>query len=288
MRLVYFRSEIGNVGDDLNPWLWSRILGDLIDPAGTTRFWGIGSILDTAFIERFARAGRQVIFGTGVRYQPAPLRLGARWDVRFVRGPQSAAALGLGARYALADGAYCLGLLPELLPVRRPGGGIACMPYFRSMALVNWRTLCERRGWTFISPLQSPDRVLAQLASCDYLITEAMHGAILADVMRVPWARFSYFAPLNETPAVATFKWADFTESMAVDAAGQVWPCQLGGKRWRRRVDTATVAVRTWRLSSYLEKHSSPPQYRLSNDPLLREKLTRLATEVGRLRADYG
>ena len=28
MQLYYWKSAQGNVGDDLNPWLWSRVFGD--------------------------------------------------------------------------------------------------------------------------------------------------------------------------------------------------------------------------------------------------------------------
>lgn len=31
MKLFYYKGETDNFGDDLNPWLWSKIASDIID-----------------------------------------------------------------------------------------------------------------------------------------------------------------------------------------------------------------------------------------------------------------
>ena len=42
MELFYFKSEKGNFGDDLNPWLWGEIFGDLSKYQCDIDFIGIG------------------------------------------------------------------------------------------------------------------------------------------------------------------------------------------------------------------------------------------------------
>ena len=34
MKLYYYKAPLGNFGDDLNPWLWPRLLPDIFDDDG--------------------------------------------------------------------------------------------------------------------------------------------------------------------------------------------------------------------------------------------------------------
>ena len=46
MQLISYISKNGNVGDDLNDWLWPKIFGEKFQSAKEdTAFFGIGSIL---------------------------------------------------------------------------------------------------------------------------------------------------------------------------------------------------------------------------------------------------
>jgi len=47
MHLWYWMAPKGNIGDDINPWLWPRVFGeDFFCETDPDRFIGIGSVLD--------------------------------------------------------------------------------------------------------------------------------------------------------------------------------------------------------------------------------------------------
>jgi len=93
------------------------------------------------------------------------------------------------------------------------------MPYFHSVDLVDWRAICAKLGFHYISPLSENgvDITLKEIASSKYIITEAMHGAILADALRVPWHRFILSTPYTEGIRISEFKWADWMLSVQVN-----------------------------------------------------------------------
>ncbi|WP_209427990.1 hypothetical protein [Pararhodobacter sp. SW119] len=93
MKLYYWKAPAGNVGDDLNPWLWPRVFGpDFLDEDAVTCLVGIGSVIDGH--HRFFEAPCKIVFGSGVRRRSEPFGVDfASFNFRFVRGPRSARAL---------------------------------------------------------------------------------------------------------------------------------------------------------------------------------------------------
>ena len=65
MKLFYYQDPGGNFGDDLNAWLWPRLIPELLDGDEGSLFVGIGSILD----RRIPRGAAKGSFrrGRGVR-----------------------------------------------------------------------------------------------------------------------------------------------------------------------------------------------------------------------------
>ena len=62
-----------------------------------------------------------------------------------------------------------------------------------------------------ISPADPVDEVITQLKQTECLFAEAMHGAIIADSLRIPWLPIKAYGTINE------FKWNDWTSSMQLD-----------------------------------------------------------------------
>jgi len=222
MKLLYFSADIGNLGDDLNPWLWPRVLGDeLFDDSQSTCFLGIGSILNPAskLFKEAEAYPRKVIFGSGVRSDKETLTFDDSWQVFYLRGPKSREMVVSPASAYITDAAYFLLLTQEYEKLRETPKQhkIGYVPYFRSMDKLNWESICDTLGWKLISPLAGNlEQQLEDIASCDYIIAEAMHGAILADILRVPWKRTTYFAQIHESERVSEFKWQDWLQSIDV------------------------------------------------------------------------
>jgi succinoglycan biosynthesis protein ExoV len=86
MKLYYFDGkarefEIGNFGDDLNPWLWNKVLPVVFDDDERSLFVGIGTLLN----HRLPQKSQKLIFGSGFGYGNFILCVGSylhkRWDL---------------------------------------------------------------------------------------------------------------------------------------------------------------------------------------------------------------
>ncbi len=207
MKLHYFRSKHGNFGDDLNSWIWPELLPGLWDDGtdGIT-FIGIGTILNRLVPENRLK----VVLGSGVGYAPLPPDLhDGSWNILAVRGPLSARAAGLPQDTAITDGAILLSVLPGLAkPPEQRTGGVAFVPHVSSAEAGGWEEICDRLGFTYIDPRWDFRKVFALIGNASLVLSDAMHGAIVADTFRVP------FVPLVSSREISSFKWMDWTLSM--------------------------------------------------------------------------
>jgi succinoglycan biosynthesis protein ExoV len=222
MKNVYYKSTIGNFGDDLNKWLWPKIFKNIDDGDDNLYFIGIGSILDKTIIKRYnIGEGRKIVFGTGVRpslLYPR-LNLDDTWDIKFLRGPLSAQVFENKYEY-IADAAYALRHLdcfPELQNTKKQYK-ISLMPYYKSLTYVNWEKICKQLGYHYISPCSEKgvEFTIKEIAASEKLVAEAMHGSIVADILRVPWRRFVFSTHDTEYTYVSEFKWKDWLFSIGI------------------------------------------------------------------------
>ena len=159
--------------------------------------------------DHFPLSARKIVFGAGFAgYTGKPDIHDGTWDVHFVRGPQTAEVLNLDPGTALTDAAVLVRTQP--MPAPAGSGKVSFMPHFESLERGHWQRVCKAAGIQMIDPRQKVDAVLAQMLGSRLLLTEAMHGAIVADALRVPWI------PLTPIVAEHRFKWFDWTRSVAV------------------------------------------------------------------------
>ena len=204
--LYYFRIAHGNFGDALNPWLWKKLCPEACDQRKDVLFLGIGTVLSP----RVPAAPVKVVFGSGCGDAPPP-RLDDRWRFYCVRGPLTAKKLGLDLNYALTDPAILA--RPFCSPPAKKIYPVSLMLHHQSMFEADWQKLAGRAGFHCIDPRRSVDEVLAELGQTGLLLTEALHGAIVADALRVPWI------PLRLYDRFSEFKWRDWTQSMQLPLA---------------------------------------------------------------------
>ena len=222
MKYLYFKSDKGNFGDDLNPWLWPKIFEGKITDEDHTYFLGIGSILHSGNHKLLSiENNKKIVFGTGVRPSSnyESLNINNNWDIMFLRGPYSSWALGNVHPY-ISDAAYALRYLNtfEELKNTKKKYEVSIMPYFHSMDYFKWDEIAKKLGYNLISPYSEKgvEHTLKEIAASKYIISEAMHGAILADVLRVPWHRFILTTPYTEGERVSDFKWNDWLNSINI------------------------------------------------------------------------
>jgi succinoglycan biosynthesis protein ExoV len=231
--------RLPNFGDELNPYLWRRLLGDVFDDRDDVVFVGIGSLLNDALERQIPPDALKLIFGTGVGYGNRPLKLSDRHKVYCVRGPRSAEALGLGADAAVTDGAMLVRhLVPDLNRPRVHRYGY--MPHWTNHT-EDLKRLCGDCGLFYIDPARDDvEGVMDEILSCETLFTEAMHGAIIADTLRVPWVA------IKSTAEVISFKWEDWCGSVGVPYAPMtvmpLWDRQGKGFSLKHQVKKMLVA----------------------------------------------
>lgn len=183
MKLVFFRGKEPNFGDELNLHVWPALLPKgFLDEDESELFVGIGSIIG----DHLPAKARKFVMGSGYAgYMGLPDVHDGSWDIRFVRGPNTARTLKIDPTLSICDSAILLRLMD--LPPPDETTGVAFMPHYESLERGNWAEACRMAGMTLIDARDPVDKVLSQLRGAKLLITEAMHGAIVADALRTPW-----------------------------------------------------------------------------------------------------
>lgn len=287
MKLYYYRSAQPNFGDELNVWLWPRIFPGAFDQtivqsderalgalgARDTIFVAIGTILDG----RLPAAPRKIVFGSGTGYRP-PCQLDETWDVRFVRGPLTASVYGLDEGRAITDPALmAVHHFDYRLPKRH---AVAFMPHISNVGH-GWDFAARYAGMTFIDPRGDPEAVMTMIAETRLLLTEAMHGAILADAFRTPWI------PIKTSPGILDFKWQDWCASISVDYRPRPLT-RLWRDRTRRNALVRINAFARSRLAArQLIRHARGTPV-LSSDAVRARLIERLKVAATRLAGDRG
>jgi succinoglycan biosynthesis protein ExoV len=209
LELLYFKTAGGNFGDDLNQWFWDEVLPGWRTWAPDTVLVGIGTILVKGLLPE---GRRKLVLGSGVGYGEIPdiHSNPDEWDIRCVRGPRSASALGLPPAKGLIDPAV---LLPEFREFSGLGRGQDCIfiPHHGSLGLLDWNRICEGTGIIPVSPAGDAKTIIRRIATARSVIAESMHAAIIADAFRVPWRSVAISRAFN------AFKWQDWAESVEVD-----------------------------------------------------------------------
>jgi len=222
VKIEYFKGKHPNFGDDLNPWMWPKLIPDFFDDDATTVFLGIGSIIGE---KEFPKTTKKVVFGPGFvpEYHTKPDVNGDDWNFYFVRGPRTARMLDLPVELGIGDSAT---LLKALIKTRNHDGIISFMPHWESLDRGNWEEVCGLADIKLIDPRSPVELVLNEIQRSKKIITEAMHGAIVADALRVPWVPL---LPLNK---VHRNKWFDWAESLDIRLEHHaLWPSSLNEAR---------------------------------------------------------
>jgi succinoglycan biosynthesis protein ExoV len=208
MRLVHFRGRTPNFGDDLNANLWPALAPCLFerDDAGHG-FVGIGTI----FGMDVGDMGRLDVFSSGAGNDPVGGWADKQVSIRCVRGPMTAHLLGVDPALAITDGAILVPLVPAFPNRASDTGTTVVIPHFETIAYPGWQEACRAAGFELLDPRGEPGEVIAAIASAKLVLTESLHGAIVADVYGVPWNAFAVSGNFG------TSKWVDWLATLGLD-----------------------------------------------------------------------
>ena len=204
VELIYHKNKYGNFGDDLNDWMWDKYFPGLFDGKPDIAVIGIGTLLGTGAIRATPLAKKRIVFGTGSGYSSIH-ELDATWDVRFVRGPRTAKMFGLNSSKAITDPAI---LTSQFVDNPDKEFEVSFIPHHSSLFYGDWSEVCEHANINLIDPRCDGRKVIDVISKSEVVLAESMHGAIVADSLRVPWI------PVSTSNHILKFKWLDWAESM--------------------------------------------------------------------------
>lgn len=216
MELLYHHAPRGNFGDDLNPWLWDRLLPGWRGWTSGRVLVGVGTLLNATLTDRDGDPPRRyLVAGAGVGYggEALPDMTDAdRWDIRALRGPHSARRLGLPNALGLLDPAAMASDFPEFHSITT-GSHPLFIPHEASVDRHDWAAACAEAGIAYASPRWPPIRVIAAIAGAGSVLAESLHAAILADAFRVPWR------PVRIGWQIYEPKWRDWAAALEIPLA---------------------------------------------------------------------
>jgi len=266
MKLFYYKDSLGNFGDDLNPWIFYQLTPSMFDGQGDYLV-GIGTLINS----RAPADGFKRVFGAGVGYHQ-PAKLNGDWDFLFVRGPLSAQALNLPEDRGITDPAI---LLANMVPRCEQRDLISFMPHQVSAFNGDWRGICKQLGITYLDPAGEIHENLQLINRSKLVLADAMHAAIVADAMRVPWV------PIKAYGHILDFKWQDWCQSLGMSYQPQVlpeyWTLDEFLPPMTRRKSALKRGLMSMGFSGAGWTLPQPPSNRAQLEPVILEHMARLA-----------
>ncbi len=168
---------------------------------------GIGTLIN----HRLPIGPIKHVFGSGFGYGERP-QLDGRWVFHAVRGYETARALRLSRDTVITDAAVLIRTVysSQAVSTRR---GFGFMPHCLSSRVYDWASVSDELGFRYIDARWDVNRVLHEMVQCDVVICEAMHGAIVADSLRIPWI------PVSCYEYISAFKWRDWLSTLELPYA---------------------------------------------------------------------
>lgn len=307
----YWESQVGNFGDDLNLWLWDFLLPGFRDVRPDVLLVGVGTVLNENLLPKGIR---KLVVGSGFGYGALPdVTDVGEWDLRAVRGPLTAAKLGLERSLAIVDPAVMVSEMPEFRNLPKINRTVF-VPHWASATGGVWTDVCSAAGLGYVDPRKEAKSVIRAIAQSECVLAESMHAAIIADAFRVPWIAVS------TSPEINGFKWRDWAGSLGMiyeprhvpvstRAEARAKGARFWGVGFNRRLNPAMAGGGEGHAIVTPEPQSSPlralakhvlatpsvlalrragrakPQ--LSRDDVLRERKERFAEVLDGVRRDY-
>jgi len=197
----YLSWHAKNFGDRLNDYIFQGltplafrvpVLKNL--PDGTAL--GVGTLLNYKMLSDCT------ILGSGTNGEQVP---GIDLNYSFVRGRLTAEKLKLPKKYSVGDTAFGVrGYFESLAGQQIHEIGI--IPHYRNLPVIE-----DDRVIRVDMPYA---QFIKRVSQCKIILTEAMHGAILADCLRIPWAPVSID---SERYPIPRFKWNDFASVLDIE-----------------------------------------------------------------------
>lgn len=187
--------KFGNFGDELSPWIVERLSGQQVIHSSLERaeLVAIGSLLEPHLVPKAAWSTyRGSIWGSGRMFANGIVDLAAA-QVTALRGRHTHAGVGISSSSEPVLGDP--GLLVSDLIDRQPASmTLGILPHWSERQHFFFRSrICQERSVEVIDPCAPVGEILQRLSRCQYILSSAMHGLIVADALGIPnrWLRMN-------------------------------------------------------------------------------------------------
>ena len=200
----YLKWPGNNFGDKLNDIIFPQLGIDSCIPytkpnlvnVPKNTMLGLGTLLSQKV------ASNVTVLGSGSDGSRKPK---IKLDYRFVRGKLTANFLNLDSKLAVGDTAYFLkDYIQNLSTTKEYNIGI--IPHHSNDKITS--------GHNVISPTLPIDQFIAETSKYKIILAEAMHGAICADILRIPWSPISIN---SDRYPMQKFKWQDWASMFDIN-----------------------------------------------------------------------
>ncbi|WP_071191348.1 polysaccharide pyruvyl transferase family protein [Trichormus sp. NMC-1] len=262
-----------NFGDDLNGWLWPQLLpGVFNDSTSEAAFVGFGTLLN----ENLPKFKQTIIFGTGHGFGNLP-QIDDTWTIYCVRGPLTASALNIPPELGIADTAILVNRVYRPTDTKKKYK-LAFIPYAWEMESSPeiFLEVCRQLDYICIDPRWEVEKVLQEISKSELVVSAAMHGAIVADALRVPWIS------LKSNAGIPDFKWTDFCQSLNLE--------YKVNRFYRFNSISEKIPglkfLEIKRMVSYIRQLVHKSQFQLSKDHVMENKLDQLDEKLDLFKQD--
>jgi succinoglycan biosynthesis protein ExoV len=292
MQLFAYRGSHPNFGDELNHWLWDRLLPGFFDDDPQDLFLGIGSIL----FDNFDPTIRKIVFGSGYGGYTDPPRIDDKWKFYFVRGKKTAEAVGVPQDMAVGDSGILIRSCWNAADIPKKHD-VSFMPHYESAIRGNWDIVCRRAGINYIDPRESVETVLTEMSASRLIVSEAMHGVIIADALRVPWRAIR---PIDVANRAKWYDWAsplDVSIDFETIGPSNIVEMVTGWLGWNDKLRKSVAFRHRWikektrnfvfdSAARHLRRCAALPG-QLSSDAAIERAHAEMLVQLERLKADY-
>lgn len=242
----------------------------------------IGSVINNSIPEE----PRKIVVGSGFGYGQALRRENlSSYRVLFTRGPITNMILDLPPAHEAIDLAYALVLMGYVQAEERnrvlviPHHSNPCVRLLFSESNQAYYPLGD---YWIMNPFANLHVVIKLISEARYVISEAMHGAIIADSLRVPWVSASFGGKVYE------LKWHDWLLSFGEKYSPIVLAPMLAERSVLYRALNKFHLNRRLMLAELhdgIEKARLESLLQLTDDAVLDRKLCFLDESIGKLRS---
>ncbi|CAM8393858.1 Polysaccharide pyruvyl transferase [Candidatus Methylopumilus planktonicus] len=206
MEVIHFKVKGGNFGDNLNDYIWQLLLPNIQELPSNEAILGIGTLQNKRISPNIKRIH---VFGSGALNSNASDWLKKNnFEFHFVRGPLTAKQWGCSEKSLIDGAALILHTNLKNIPLKK-SKKIGYIPHHTSDQQADFNTISNHANMEYISTRGFEiEKFISQVKSCDFIITEALHGAIIADLFRKPWL------PVSSGYHIYSFKWDDWCKSI--------------------------------------------------------------------------